>query len=207
MLISNDRDEMMPLWYMQQVEGRRPDLAGVFPLLLAGDGSASLRSGSSWATTGQVVDRALATGRPVSLIKPMPGLEIKAQLGPSDAAGLTPVLGPAVTGKPAHPQDVVIGDAVRLIGVTGDLATVQPGQSLAIDLYWQPLRTLPANYTSFVQLLSPDGSKAAQSDHLVGGVYYPTSLWQPGETLLDRHTLRRARRRAAWAVPTVCGHV
>ena len=42
MLISNDRDEMMPLWYMQQVEGRRPDLAGVFPLLLAGDG---LRSG------------------------------------------------------------------------------------------------------------------------------------------------------------------
>ena len=39
MLISNDRDEMMPLWYMQQVEGRRPDLAGVFPLLLTGDGS------------------------------------------------------------------------------------------------------------------------------------------------------------------------
>ena len=56
-------------------------------------------------------------------------------------------------------------------------------------MYWQPLRTLPANYTSFVQLLSPDGSKAAQSDHLVGGVFYPTSLWQPGETLLDRHTL------------------
>ena len=180
MLISNDRDEMMPLWYMQQVEGRRPDLAGVFPLLLTGDG---------WATLGQVVDRALATGRPVSLIKPMPGLEIKAQLGPSDAAGLTPVLGPAVTGKPAHPEDVVIGDAVRLIGTTGELAAVQPGQTLAIDLYWQPLRTLSAKYTSFVQLLSPDGSKAAQSDHLVGGVYYPTSLWQPGETLLDRHTL------------------
>ena len=135
------------------------------------------------------MDRALATGRPVSLIKPMPGLEIKAQLGPPDAAGLTPVLGPAVTSQPAHPQDVAIGDVVRLIGATGELATVQPGQSLVIDLYWQPLRTLPANYTSFVQLLSPDGSKAAQSDHLVGGVYYPTSLWQPGETLLDRHTL------------------
>ena len=189
MLISNDRDEMMPLWYMQQVEGRRTDLAGVFPLLLAGDSSAPLRSKSSWATIGQVVDRALATGRPVSLIKPMPGLEIKARLGPPDDAGLTPVLGPAVTSQPAHPQDIAIGDAVRLIGVTGDLATVQPGQSLVIDLYWQPVRTLPANYTSFVQLLSPDGSKAAQSDHLVGGVYYPTNLWQPGETLLDRHTL------------------
>ena len=189
MLISNDRDEMMPLWYMQQVEGQRTDLAGVFPLLLAGDGSAPLRSESSWATIGQVVDRTLASGRPVSLIKPMPGLEIKARLGPPDDAGLTPVLGPAVTSQPVHPQDVAIGDAVRLIGFTGDLAAVQPGQSLVIDLYWQPVRTLPANYTSFVQLLSPDGSKAAQSDHLVGGVYYPTSLWQPGETLLDRHTL------------------
>ena len=87
MLISNDRDEMMPLWYMQQVEGRRTDLAGVFPLLLAGDGSSLLRSGTSWATIGQVVDSALATGRPVALIKPMPGLEIKAQLGPPDAPG------------------------------------------------------------------------------------------------------------------------
>ncbi len=189
MLISNDRDEMMPLWYMQQVEGRRPDLAGVFPLLLTGEGSAPLRSETSWATIGQAVDSALATGRPVSLIKPMPGLEIKAQLGPPGAAGLTPVLGPAVTGPPAHPQDVIIGDEVRLIGYTGEPGTVQPGQSLAIDLYWQPLRTLPANYTSFVQLLSPDGNKVAQSDHLVGGEYYPTGLWQPGETLLDRHTL------------------
>jgi hypothetical protein len=138
---------------------------------------------------GQVVDSALATGRPVHLIKPMPGLEIKAQLGQPDPSGLTPVLGPAVGALPADRPDVLLGDAVRLAGDAVDLPTPQPGQTVAVDLYWQPVRDLSSDYTSFVQVLLPDGSKIAQSDHRVGGVYYPSSLWQLGETLLDRHIL------------------
>jgi len=175
-LVSNDRDELMPLWYLQQVEGVRPDLAGVFPLLLAQPG---------WLDVGQAVERALSTGRPVYLIKPMPGLELKAELGQPDASGLTPVLGPAIVGPPTFAAEAVISDAVRLLGFD-----VQPaGDAMQIDLHWQPLRPLSADYTTFVQLLTPDGVKIAQSDQQAGGVYYPTSLWQPGETLRDRHTL------------------
>ncbi len=175
-LVSNDRDELMPLWYLQQVEGVRPDLAGVFALLLPEPG---------WLNVGQTVDSALITGRPVYLIKPMPGLEVKAKLGQPDPSGLTPVLGPAVAAPPVFAEDVVIGDAVRLLGfdVQRDRDAVQ------IDLHWQPLRPLGADYTSFVQLLAAGDVKVAQSDHQAGGVYYPTSLWQPGETLRDRHTL------------------
>lgn len=175
-LVSNDRDELMPLWYLQQVEGVRPDLAGVFPLLLSEPG---------WLDVGQAVDSALSTGRPVYLIKPMPGLEVKAALGQSDPSGLTPVLGPAVSAPPAFVEEAVIGDAVRLLGfdVQRDAAGVQ------IDLHWEALRPLDADYTSFVQILAPNGDKIAQSDHQPGGVYYPTHLWQPGETLRDRHTL------------------
>jgi hypothetical protein len=179
-LVTNDRDEMMPLWYMQQVEGRRPDLAGVFPLLMPDE---------PWSNMGRVVDSALATGRPVSLIKPMPGLEIKAQLGQPDAAGLTPVLGAAITAPPAVESDARIGDTIRLAGVTVEPAQVQPGQAASVDLFWQPVAVTPADYTSFAQLLLPDGTKVAQSDKPVGGVFYPTSLWQSGETVLDRHTL------------------
>lgn len=175
-LLSNDRDELMPLWYLQQVEGVRPDLAGVFPLLLAEPG---------WLDVGQAVDSALSTGRPVYLIKPMPGLEVKAELGQPDPSGLTPVLGPAVSGAPTFAADVVLGDAVRLLGFD-----VQPaGDAVQIDLHWQPLRPLEADYTTFVQVLAPNGDKIAQSDQVAGGVYYPTSLWQPGDTLRDRHTL------------------
>jgi hypothetical protein len=154
----------------------RPDLAGVFPLLLAEPG---------WLDVGQAVDSALSTGRPVYLIKPMPGLDAKVELGQPDPSGLTPVLEPAVTGPPVFAEDVVIGDAVRLLGFD-----VQPsGDAVQIDLFWQPLRPLEADYTSFVQVLAANGDKIAQSDQQAGGVYYPTSLWQPGDTLRDRHTL------------------
>lgn len=175
-LVSNDRDELMPLWYLQQVEEVRPDLAGVFPLLLAEPG---------WLDVGQAVERALSTGRPVYLIKPMPGLELKAELGQPDPSGLTPVLGPAISGPPPFAEEALIGDAVRLLGFD----VQQTGEAMQIDLYWQPLRPLEADYTTFVQLLAPDGSKITQSDQQAGGVYYPTSLWQPGETLRDRHRL------------------
>jgi hypothetical protein len=175
-LVSNDRDEVMPLWYLQQVEGVRPDVAGVFPLLLPDPG---------WLDVGQAVDSALSTGRPVYLIKPMPGLEVKAALGQPDPSGLTPVLGPAITAPPAFAEDVVIGDVVRLLGFD----VQRDGETVQIDLHWQPLRPLDSDYTSFVQLLAAGDEKAAQSDHQPGGVYYPTSLWQPGETLRDRHTL------------------
>ncbi len=175
-LVSNDRDELMPLWYLQQVEGVRPDLAGVFPRLLPEPG---------WLDVGQAVDSALSTGRPVYLIKPMPGLEVRAALGEPDPSGLTPVLGPAIAGPPAFAEDAVIGDAVRLLGFDAR----RDGDALQIDLHWQPLRSLEADYTTFVQVLDANGDKIAQSDQPAGGVYYPTSLWQPGETLRDRHTI------------------
>jgi hypothetical protein len=175
-LVSNDRDELMPLWYLQQVEGVRPDLAGVFPLLLPEPG---------WLDVGQAVDSALSTGRPVYLIKSMPGLEVKAALGQPDPSGLTPVLGPAVTASPTFAEEAVIGDAVRLLGFDVN----RDGEMVHIDLHWQPLRLLEADFTTFVQVLAPNGDKIAQSDQPAGGVYYPTSLWQPGETLRDRHTL------------------
>ena len=175
-LLSNDRDELMPLWYLQQVEGVRPDLAGVFPLLLAEPG---------WLDVGQAVDSALSTGRPVYLIKPMPGLEVKAELGQPDESGLTPVLGPAVAAPPDFAEDAAIGDAVRLLGFD----VQRDGETMQVDLHWQPLHPLDSYYTSFVQLLAAGGEKVAQSDQQPGGVYYPTSLWQPGATVRDRHTL------------------
>ena len=51
-----------------------------------------------------------------------------------------------------------------------------------------------------------------QSDHRPGGVYYPTSLWKPGETLRDAHrvalpevaTLDRLRLRVGmYAYPSM----
>ena len=64
-LVSNDRDEMAPLWYLSYVEGRRRDLTGLFPLI---------QPGPAWSDVVRVTDLALQTGRPTYLVKPMPGL-------------------------------------------------------------------------------------------------------------------------------------
>jgi hypothetical protein len=177
-LITNDRDEMMPQWYLKYVEGRRPDLTGLFPLI---------QPDPAWADVGAVADQAVRSGRPVYLIKPMEGLEVKFKLTPEGA--LVRVEGAAAAAAPTQPAGQTFGGAIRLAGYDVTPSALAPGGAAEITLHWQPITRLDADYTTFVHLINANGDKIAQSDHRPGGIYYPTSLWKPGETLVDRHTL------------------
>jgi hypothetical protein len=177
-LVTNDRDEMMPQWYLKYVEGRRTDLTGLFPLI---------QPGAAWADVGAVTDQALRSGRPVYLIKPMAGLEVRFNLAPEGA--LVRVDGPAAVVPPARSTGQTFGDAIRLAGYDVAPDALKPGGVAEITLHWQPITRLDADYTTFVHLVNANGDKVAQSDHRPGGVYYPTSLWKPGEMLIDKHTL------------------
>jgi hypothetical protein len=180
-LVTNDRDEMMPLWYFQYVEGRRTDLLGLFPRIV---------TNPAYADVGGIVDAALESGRPAFLVKPMPGLEVKVRLEePPDVAPLVRLAGPAIDTPPEHPLEARLGDELMLIGYDLAPASPQPGEAVAIVLHWQPLSRLARDYTSFVHLVGGDGATLAQSDHRPGGDYYPTSLWKPGEMLRDVHTV------------------
>jgi hypothetical protein len=177
-LVTNDRDEMMPQWYLKYVEGRRTDLTGLFPLI---------QPSPEWADVGAVTDQALRSGRPVYLIKSMDGLEVKFKLTPEGA--LVRVAGPATTVSPAQVAGQTFGDAIQLAGYDVAPDALKPGGAAEITLQWQPITRLDADYTTFVHLINANGDKIAQSDHQSGGAYYPTSLWKPGETLIDKHTL------------------
>ncbi len=177
-LVSNDRDEMTPLIYLQHVEGRRPDLTGLFPLIVDRPG---------WRNVGQVTASALATGRPVFLVKPMPGLDARFE---ARSRGAVVAVTGEVTTTPGAPWGDVGGALVlEKVEIQPPMVALSAGQMVTVTLYWRPLRPLPANYTSFVHLLDDRGEKIAQHDAPPGGVYYPTSLWQPGELLRDRHPL------------------
>jgi hypothetical protein len=66
----------------------------------------------------------------------------------------------------------------------------QSEQELTVTLYWQALAPLPLDYTVFVHLIGPDGQKVAQHDGQPWWeVSLPTSTWQPGEILQDKHIL------------------
>jgi hypothetical protein len=164
------------MWYYQYVDGSRPDLLGLFPLITP-----------EYPTLGHVLDLALSTGWPVYLIKEMPGIEIKVDV---EAAGrLWQVLGLAAEEAPAHPRNAELGDAIVLLGHDLSPDSPRPGETMQVSLYWQALRPLETEYHSFIHLLDADGHRVAQSDRQPGGVYYPTTLWQPGERLRDDHLL------------------
>lgn len=174
-LASNDRNEIVPLFYLQNVEQRGQGMTGLFPLI-APD--------ARFADIGATLDTALAAGggQPVYLIKPMPGLEIKYQLAPA-APPLVQVLGPHVP-QPAHRLDRPYGP-LRLIGYDW-----QPNaDAVQVRVVWQVVDPLSDDYTATAQLLGAAGTKLAQDDFPPGGDYYPSSLWKPGDLLVVEHTL------------------
>jgi hypothetical protein len=187
-LISNDRNEIMPMWYYQYVENRRPDLLGLFPLIV---------TDPAYANVGRVLDQALHSNRPVYLIKPMVDLSLKANIASEGSLHRVE----AIDREPAHQYNatlpeitlqltdgVVSTETVLLVGYDAP-TTLTPGQEITVALYWQPVQPLSVNYTSFVHLVTGEGEGITQSDHRPGGVYYPSGYWQVGETLRDQHTL------------------
>ena len=174
-LISNDRDEIVPLFYFQYVEGRAPGLTGIHPLMAPDE---------RFSDIGATVDTALreGNGQPVYLIKQMPGLEIKYRLQP-DTPPLVRVLGP-VEATPMYPVNQPLG-GLTLTGY--DWEPLADG--VRVRLYWRVDERLRQDYTGTVQLLAANERILAQDDRPSGGAYYPTSLWKPGEQLIDERLL------------------
>jgi hypothetical protein len=175
-LVSNDRNEIVPLFYLQGVEGQATTLTGLFPLI---------KPEPRFADIGATVETALTAGagQPVYLIKPMPELAIKFALSPATPP-LVRVTGLAADEAPAQPLALSFGP-LQLSGYTWQPLT----DTVRIALYWRVQAALPADYTTTVQLFDAAGEKLAQHDQPPGGVYYPTSLWKVGETLVERHQL------------------
>jgi 4-amino-4-deoxy-L-arabinose transferase-like glycosyltransferase len=93
---------------------------------------------------------------------------------------------PAVT----QAEEVVFGDAVRLVGVDeDDEIAVRPGQTITVTLVWQALSTPPRDLVRFVHLLGTDGKPLAQEDKLPCAGECSAPSWLPGEVLIDQARL------------------
>jgi 4-amino-4-deoxy-L-arabinose transferase-like glycosyltransferase len=92
---------------------------------------------------------------------------------------------------PEELLDAELGGAVRLLGITPDLANqvVRPAGKLPLTLHWQVIRPTEQNYTLFVHVVAEDGRVLTQHDGPPQGGFYPTAFWDPGEQLEDQVTL------------------
>jgi len=77
----------------------------------------------------------------------------------------------------------------ELLGYSLSDRIVRPGEDLNVVLYWRTSQPIEANYKVFVHLIE-DGSPLAQHDATPGLDGFPTSEWQLGEIVRDRHPLR-----------------
>ena len=101
-------------------------------------------------------------------------------------AGWLKIPPPGDIRPPAETTDYELGGSVSLVGFDLNRAS----NELSLALHWACLANMEQDYTVFVHLLGPDGQAAAQDDGPPVEGDYPTSVWAPGETVIDRRSIR-----------------
>lgn len=84
-----------------------------------------------------------------------------------------------------YPSGANFGDLVTLVGADLDTATVGPGETLHLTLYWQARASMEKSYTVFTHLLDADSRIWAQQDRIPLSGARPTTGWTPGEVIRD----------------------
>jgi hypothetical protein len=166
-------------WYLQHVEGTRPDLYGLFP------------------PSEEVVAEWLAAGHDLYIAGPLQGwdpiVETPYQqlpwgrlvrLAPRDADpfALLPNL-------PHLPGDAVIGDRIQLMraGIESEAAS---GGILPVTLSWQTVGDLPGDIHVSLRLVEDDGTIVAQTDEALVSGWLPADSLPPGQVLLSFHRFK-----------------
>jgi 4-amino-4-deoxy-L-arabinose transferase-like glycosyltransferase len=88
--------------------------------------------------------------------------------------------------------DAEFGAQVRLLGYRPEPEAVEPlspGDRVSLTLYWQIPETVGTNYTVFVHLSDSSEQIWGQHDGQPVNGTYSTSEWEPGQTVVDHHTI------------------
>ncbi|MCI0398622.1 MAG: hypothetical protein L0322_27350, partial [Chloroflexi bacterium] len=156
------------LWYLQEVEGQRPDLAihFVFP------------TGEPYAQTwARRIAEEHAAGRPVVATHFDEGAYTT--LPPPEPVGEAFLFRQEPrTALPAgyQPLDLSLGDTIQLLGYHLEQAGAEIGRETILTLAWRPTASLPESLSLFAHLVGQDSQLYAQDDP-------PTHLQPAGLTL------------------------
>jgi hypothetical protein len=123
---------------------------------------------------------------PQSDVLELASIDVRGRPGGAPAAPATPIPVPTDLAV-EHPMQATLGNQIRFLGYEIGDESVRAGEALSFTLYWQALRPMDTSYTIFTHLLGPSGEIIGQKDSVPLGGNYPTTLWQPGEVVMDRY--------------------
>jgi hypothetical protein len=173
-VVVGDWEQITPLWYLQQVEGYRPDVELKYPI-------------TQWVQYQE-------EKRPICLAR---HLAINQEWHPTNVGALvclqeTPLL--------TIPQDLQLTQLIlnlpqqpsqlELIGYQLATESAKPGQHLPLLLTWQSLNEDLPDYSISLRLIDPQGQVVFSNDMgapVIG--MYPTSRWVKNEIVQDYHEI------------------
>jgi hypothetical protein len=175
-----DWEQATVLWYLQRVEGQRPDLTIVYPIERLDEAMAA----------------ASVTDSTVYISRTLPGVEgryITSSHGPLVRVSSPPPVGaggqPGQTGwpgslgpEPYEPQAREVftefDGGLGMTSIAVHTPRPQPGSVLAFTIYWHAQQPLMEDFAASVRLVGPDGTVLAQQDerHPALGTS-PSSRW------------------------------
>ena len=95
----------------------------------------------------------------------------------------------------SHPLNLVLGEHIRLLGYDLEATTYRPGDTVHLTLYWLADGPVNRRYKVFTHLLGDTYNPASgnflwgQRDSEPVGGKQPTTLWLPGEVIVDRYAI------------------
>jgi 4-amino-4-deoxy-L-arabinose transferase-like glycosyltransferase len=93
-------------------------------------------------------------------------------------------------GGPQHALTTRFAQPITLVGCDMEANPATPGQTIALAVYWQADGAISQNYFTFVHLLGPEGTIAAQDDRIAGADSFPTTLWKVGTLVRNEFKLK-----------------
>jgi hypothetical protein len=175
-----DSARIAPLYYLQRIEGRRPDLD---MLVLADE-----------ALYRAELEARLAAGQTVYLARFLPGLEALyhlRSLGPLTEVGTTPLTEPPPLDRALGVHFAAAqGPDIELLGFTGPGPGPEGG--VGLTLYWRAATPVAEVYHVRLRLVDSAGQVwwgDADAGRHAANNYYPTPAWRPGEVVVDYHEI------------------
>jgi hypothetical protein len=89
----------------------------------------------------------------------------------------------------AHPVDARLGQQVELLGYDLSADEAAPGDTLHLTLVWRCREPMDTAYTVFTHLLDAGEQVRGQKDNPPARGSYPTTLWAPGEVVVDSYDI------------------